>query len=217
VHRRRALLPLSAALSIGLVSTGCDFFKELQSDPDAGEGTDGGETASSETGTDGSDATAETGDAGPCDVLDETCSDQDTLNSCNFESGELVTYNCAVVCGSELLNFTCTPTDSFIHACWCVSPGAIKQRTCYNLEDCIADCGDPESDCASNCFGDTDSQTVRLLGSLYSCADRACDSLCASTPEQCSDCLGAARAGLWGDCSVERSVCDADELDQPWP
>lgn len=196
---------------VALLTTGCDFFKELQSDPDAGGETGDDTTAGDDTGGE----TAGT-DGEPCDVLDEHCSDQDTLNSCDFESGELVTYSCAALCGTELLNFTCTPTDSFLHACWCVSPGANKLRTCSDLEICINECADPASSCSANCFADTDPQTVRLLGALYSCADRACDEVCAAAPEECSNCLGAARAGLWGDCGVERSVCDADELDDPW-
>lgn len=201
------------AVTIGAL-TACDFFQELQSDPDAG-GDESGEGGTAETGETGG-----TGGIGePCDVLDERCSDQDTLHSCDVQTGELVTYPCATVCGSsDLLNFTCTPTADFRHACWCVNPGAIKLDTCLQLDTCVVECGDPSSDCAGSCFTRTDAQTVRLLGALYSCADRACDEVCATSPYDCGTCLNAAKAGLWGDCGVAREVCDADESDEPsWP
>jgi hypothetical protein len=202
-------VPLTIALVLAL--TGCDFFKELQS-----ENTD--ETAGTDETADADETADETaGTDGPCDVLDEHCEDQDTLVSCNPETGELVTSQCAALCG-DLLNFTCTPTDSFVHGCWCVGPGNIKLATCTELEACIAGCGDPNSTCSQQCFADTDATTIRLLGTLWSCADLSCDEICAEYPGECSGCLASARAGLWGDCGVERSVCDADELDdQPWP
>ncbi|WP_106093014.1 hypothetical protein [Enhygromyxa salina] len=200
------------AVTIGAL-TGCDFFQELESLPEAGE--DG----SSDSG--GTGDTGEAGDTGgePCDVLDEYCSDQDTLHSCDVATGELSTYPCATVCGSaNLLNFTCTPTATFQHGCWCVNPGDIKIDTCLQLDQCVVECGDPDSTCAGNCFSRTDAQTVRLLGALYSCADRACDEVCASSPGDCGNCLTAAKAGLWGDCGVAREVCDADQSDEPsWP
>lgn len=206
------MLAIAAASALLLTgASGCDFFKELESLPGAGE--TGGETDAGTGETFGDGTGGE-----PCDVLDERCSDQDTLHACDYESGEMLTLNCASVCGQSLLNFTCTPTADFRHACWCVSPGAFKLRTCAELEQCIIDCGDPDSDCASACFEDTDAQTARLLGALYSCADQTCDNVCAASPADCGSCLLAARAGLWGDCGVERSVCDADETDEPsWP
>jgi hypothetical protein len=189
--------------------SGCDFFRELESVAEAGESDDGTEDAGTETA-------GETGDE-PCTVLDDHCSDQDTLHSCNFETGAIDTYVCAALCDG-LLNFTCTPTADFRHACWCVEPGAIKIDTCAQLEVCLAECGDPESACSNTCFGRTDYQTIRLLGTLYSCADRACDDLCAASPAECGSCLLAARAGLWGDCGLQREVCDADIGDEPsWP
>lgn len=197
---------------IAVAASGCDFFRELQSLPEAGEDTDGGES-------DESGDTGETGDDGPCDVLDESCSNQDTLRSCDPNSGELVTYDCAALCGPNLLNFTCTPTADLTHGCWCVAPGDIKLDTCAQLEACMFDCGgDPASACTNGCFERTDAQTIRLLGTLYSCADRACDDLCVASPLDCAACLQAAQAGLWGDCGVEREVCDADTTDEPsWP
>jgi len=187
----------------------CDFFKELQSDPDAG-GTD-------EAGDDTTDGT-DTGSDEPCDVLDEHCADQDTLVSCDPDSGELVTSQCAALCGDTLLNFTCTPTANFVHGCWCVSPGNIKLTACAELEDCVNGCGDPNSTCSQSCFADTDATTIRLLGTLWSCAVIACDEICAMYPADCNSCLASAQAGLWGDCGVERSVCDADKTDEPtWP
>ncbi|KIG15252.1 hypothetical protein DB30_05796 [Enhygromyxa salina] len=203
------------AVTIGAL-TGCDFFQELENLPEAGEDESGE--------GDGTAGTGDTGDAGetggePCDVLDEFCSDQDTLHSCDLATGELLTYPCATVCGSaNLLNFTCTPTATFQHGCWCVNPGDIKLDTCLQLDTCVNECGDPDSTCAGQCFTRTDAQTVRLLGALYSCADRACDEICASSPADCGSCLIAAKAGLWGDCGVAREVCDADQNDEPsWP
>jgi hypothetical protein len=202
-------VPLTLALVLAL--SGCDFFKELES-----ENTDEvGDTEAGDT-DETADETAGT-DEGPCDVLDERCDDQDTLISCDPASGELLTIECAALCGG-LLNFTCTPTESFVHGCWCVTPGDIKLATCTDLEACLAGCGDPNSTCSQQCFGDTEATTIRLLGTLWSCADLSCDEICAAYPGECSGCLAAARAGLWGDCGVERSVCDADELDdEPWP
>jgi hypothetical protein len=198
-----------AALFISITSSallGCDFFRELESRPEAGE----------DDSDDGSETEGETGSE-PCTVLDDHCSDQDTLHSCNFESGKLDTHYCAALCNGGL-NFTCVPTADFRHACWCVSPGKIKIDTCAQLESCLDGCGDPSSACSHNCFGRTDYKTIRLLGTLYSCADRACDDLCAASPVDCGSCLLAARAGLWGDCGLQREVCDADLGDEPsWP
>jgi hypothetical protein len=208
---RSTLVALSVlAVTLGAL-TGCDFFQELESLPEAGEDGSGDSDGTADTG--------ETGETGgePCNVLDEFCSDQDTLHHCDQNTGELVTYPCATVCGSgNLLNFTCTPTASFLHACWCVNPGKIKLDTCAQLDTCVVECGDPDSTCAGECFTKTDAQTGRLLGALYSCADRACDEVCASSPVDCGSCLIAAKAGLWGDCGVAREVCDADESDDPW-
>jgi hypothetical protein len=213
MHPSTALRGALAVL-IGFAISGCDFFRELQSLPEAGE--DG--TAEDESGeSQDSDESGETGDAEPCDVLDEACSDQDTLHSCDFESGELLTYDCGAWCGEgALLNFTCTPTADFSHGCWCVEPGNIKLDSCAQLELCVYECGgDPASACTQACFERTDAQTIRLLGTLYSCADRTCDELCVASPADCGSCLLSARAGLWGGCGVEREVCDADTTDEP--
>jgi hypothetical protein len=188
----------------------CDFFQELESKPGA-EG---------ETGAEGPGATeAGETEGTPCDVLDERCSDQDTLHSCNPTTGAIDVHYCTALCGADLINFTCTPMADFRHACWCVSPGTIKLDSCSQLEACIVDCGgDPGSPCSNGCFERTIYQTVRLLGSLYSCADRACDELCAASPGECGSCLLLAKAGLFGDCGLQRSVCDADTNDEPtWP
>lgn len=210
-------LQTALAFVIAVGTSGCDFFRELQSEPEAGE--DG--TADDESGDSGdSGESGDTGDGGPCDVLDESCSDQDTLHSCNYDSGELDTYNCAALCGQgTLLNFTCTPTADFTHGCWCVAPGDIKLDSCAQLEICVIECGgDPSSSCTNGCFERTDAQTIRLLGTLYSCADRTCDELCVASPGDCGSCLLAARAGLYGGCGVEREVCNADSTDEPsWP
>jgi hypothetical protein len=211
----RSQLALAVVMSVG--ASGCDFFRELQSLPEAGEDGTGDESDDSDSD---SDESGETGDAEPCDVLDESCSNQDTLHSCDYESGELVTYDCAVWCGEgALLNFTCIPSADFTHGCWCVAPGDIKLDSCWQLESCMYECGgDPNSSCTHSCFDRTDAQTIRLLGTLYSCADRACDELCVASPADCGSCLQAARAGLYGDCGVEREVCDADSNDESgWP
>ena len=201
----------SAITSVAL--TGCDFFHELESEADAG-GTETGATTD-EFGDEFGDESG--GEA--CDVLDDRCGDQDTLYSCNFETGEVDLYYCAALCGEDLLNFSCVPSADFRHACWCVSPGTVKIDTCAQLESCIDECGgDPGSPCTNSCFERTDAQTVRLLGTLFSCADRTCDDLCEASPSECGSCLVLARAGLWGDCGLEREVCDADESDEPsWP
>lgn len=210
-------LQLALALMTTVGASGCDFFRELQSLPEAGEdGTADDESGETED-ADESGESGETGDDEPCDVLDEACANQDTLLSCDYESGELVAYDCAAWCGEEaLLNFTCIPTADFTHGCWCVAPGDIKLDSCWQLEACMVDCGgDPNSSCTGSCFGRTDAQTIRLLGTLYSCADLACDDLCVESPVDCGSCLQAARAGLYGDCGVEREVCDADSNDEP--
>jgi hypothetical protein len=202
---------LRAALFISITSSaalGCDFFRELESRPEAGEEADDADDEA-ESGTAG-----ETGGE-PCTVLDDRCSDQDTLHSCNFSTGEIDTYYCAGLCQGSL-NFSCTPMADFRHACWCVSPGKVKIDTCSQLESCLVGCGDPNSACSEKCFSRTDQVTIRLLGNLYSCADRACDDLCAASPVECGSCLLAAKAGLWGDCGLARQVCDADVGDEPW-
>ncbi len=208
MHARLGLLSIVTALAL----LGCDFFKELESEPDAGETDDDDDDEADDTeGTAGDETEGE-----PCTVLDEHCEDQDTLVTCDPESGELVTADCSQLCAG-LLNFTCTPTDTFQHACWCVSPGEFKIDSCTQLETCVTECGDPNSSCAASCFESTDATTIRLLGALWSCADLSCDELCSESPTDCSSCLAAARAGLWGDCGVERSVCDSDKGDEPWP
>jgi hypothetical protein len=190
------VLRTSLTIALLLMLTACDFFKELQS-----ENTD--ETGDDEVGDTDTDGTAEeTASDQPCDVLDEHCENQDVVVNCNPETGELVTSQCAALCGDQLLNFTCTPTESFIHGCWCVSPGNLKLTTCTELETCVNECGDPNSACSQQCFVDTDATTVRLLGTLWSCADRSCDEICAAYPGECGVLLAAAKSGLWGVCGV---------------
>ncbi|MCA9699434.1 MAG: hypothetical protein KC431_18050 [Myxococcales bacterium] len=205
--RRSPTLALALALVLPALA-GCDFFKELQSEP-------GAEAGDTDTDTDTGDS--DTGDE-PCTNLDDYCADQDTLRTCDPESGALVTLDCASLCGaSSQLNFSCIPAED-IHACWCVTPGQYKLKSCSELEQCVVACGDPGSDCSQNCFTDTTYQTVRLLGSLYHCADTSCDDICKEFPSDCGSCMQAALAGVWGDCGLERSVCDADQNDEPtWP
>ena len=217
----RAHVQIAAiALLLTGLGSGCDFFKELQSLPEAGEDESG--DGSGEDGDEESDTGTPTdiADEGPCDVLDDQCSDQDTLLSCDFDSGEVFSCPCASMCAeSGMLNFTCTPTADFSHGCWCAQPGQFKLDNCLQLDTCITDCGGgPGDECALECFTRTDAQTVRLLGTLYHCADKTCDAICAESPIDCGNCLLSARAGLYGDCGVEREVCNADLNDEPsWP
>lgn len=207
---------LRASLLLWVTSSAlvaCDFFQELESKPGAPEQEAGEDTSGDMAGETEGDSQE------PCDVLDDRCSDQDTLHSCNFETGAVDLYYCTALCGADLVNFSCTPMANFRHGCWCVSPGTIKLDSCSELEACIVGCGgEPGSPCTNGCFERTNYQTARLLGSLYSCADRACDELCAGSPAECGACLLLAKAGLFGDCGLARSVCDADSNDEPsWP
>ena len=209
------LLGLSGLLGL----TACDFFRELQSLPDAGEDESGSGDGSGDT----EGETEGDSDAGPCTVYDNYCGGQDEWHVCNPETEELEEYSCSNWCGgNSLLNFACVPDETvvgFIHGCWCVEPGAIKLDTCVQLEDCIVGCGsDPNDDCTPECFARTDAATTRVLGQLYSCADLACDAECTDNPTNCAACLAYARKGLYGDCGLARKVCDDDETDEPsWP
>jgi hypothetical protein len=113
----------------------------------------------------------------------------------------------------------CTATATGQHACWCVTPGTYKLDSCTQLELCLAECGsDAAGACGTTCFGRTTAETVRLYGSLASCAALACEEICLADPASCTNCVVQAKAGLFGDCGVARSVCDADQNDdEPWP
>jgi hypothetical protein len=181
----------------------CEFFRELES------------VSQDETGTG-----SETGDEGDgaCELADDHCEDQDRIRSCNLETGEITSVDCGLLC-SPLINFTCTPVSTGQHACWCVEPGAHPLDACTGLEACLSDCGpEVEGACGEKCFGRATATTVRLYGALIHCANEECADTCAEYPDGCAACVESARAGLYGGCGVERSVCDADEDDEPdWP
>jgi hypothetical protein len=197
-----------SALVVSVFALGaCDFFNELQSaDSETGEG-DGDGDGDGESGS-------ETG--GECTLQDDMCVSQDNLLSCNFETGELEDLNCANLCAPNI-NVACMMAPSTVHACWCAVPGDIKIDSCTQLESCLNNCGPAATEeCGWNCLDRTDASTVRLLGALLSCADIACDQICKDDINVCADCLLSARAGLYGDCSIERSTCDQDSS-EPWP
>ena len=205
-------LVLVSGLCLGVAASGCDFFRELESENET-EGTTGGEDDS----TDGAATAGDTGD-GTCTFVDDFCPSQDVLQSCT-ESGEIVTTNCAQSCAAGgTINFSCLDLGNLQHACWCVIPGANKIDSCSQVESCLSRCtlGNAES-CGQACFSRTDLSTVRLLGDLFHCAESACQSTCDEDPAVCSDCIATARAGLFGGCGTARALCDTDTNDEnPW-
>lgn len=206
-------------LSVAILATSCSYFKELQSAESVtessgatGDATEGDDD-SDETGEDTSD---ESGDEA-CDLADDDlCLDQDTLQTCDPESGERVEMACADLC-TGTMNFSCViaSADSR-HGCWCVVPGEQKLLTCIELEVCLYECtASGDSTCADACFDRTNAATIRTFGALVSCAHNDCDETCRETPEECSTCIATATAGT-GECVLERSVCDSDESGDPW-
>lgn len=186
----------------------CDFFQELESAPDA-EGETEGETEGPGD-TEADDA------AGACEVAaHDRCGDQDTLHSCNPQTGELTTVDCGELCGG-LENFTCVLSHTGQHACWCVETSDYKVYTCAELEDCIYDCLEP-GPCTDTCFSRVDSLTARMYGALVHCAEAGCDALCRDTPEACGACIDQAIFEGGQGCSLERAVCDADRSPDDWP
>lgn len=192
---------------------GCDFFKELES---VETGTETGDETASESGDETAAESSSDTEAQACSIIEDECVDQDTLMSCDFESGELNELNCAALCAPNI-NVTCMMTPSTVHACWCAAPGTQKLDSCSQLEDCLNTCGpDATGECGFACMERTDANTVRLLGALLSCADIACDDICKEDLNVCANCILSARAGLSGNCSLERSICDQDTNDDPW-
>lgn len=200
-------------VSLGLVAVlaaflpGCDWISELPS----GEGDTDGDTDGAADDTGGDD-----GADGQCTHVDDYCSGQDVIESCNPETRETSTVYCAQVCGANL-NFTCIEAGGGVHGCWCVVPGKTRIDGCADLERCLADCDGAES-CSDRCFGRTDASTIRLYGALIHCAEVDCKPLCDDFPEECASCVVATKSGLYGDCSVERAACDQDDAEAfPWP
>ncbi|MEX1364287.1 MAG: hypothetical protein AB1Z98_14265 [Nannocystaceae bacterium] len=211
---RPARLTLPIALGSVLAAAlgaGCDFFRELESEPT-------GETdAATGTGTEGT----ETGDPddGPCELArDDRCLDQDTVASCNLTDGQLYELDCPALCGTNT-NFSCVSAGTGQHACWCVEPGANKVLSCTELEGCIEDCeGAPTLECADQCFRRTDALTIRILGALLHCAEATCEQTCLDAPAACATCVTQARREGEGGCSLPRAICDDDRNpDEPWP
>lgn len=207
---RRRNLVLPGLISSLLVFGGCDFFKELESvDSEAETGADGSNSDSTD------ESGSETG-GGECGLQEDMCLSQDSLLSCNFETGELQELDCASLCVPNI-NVTCMLTPSTVHACWCAAPGDIKIDSCTQLEACLNNCGpDATGECGYSCMDRTNASTIRLLGTVLSCADIACDQICKDDLNVCADCILSARAGLSGDCALERSTCDQDSA-EPWP
>ncbi|MCA9653893.1 MAG: hypothetical protein H6712_15590 [Myxococcales bacterium] len=193
------------------LGAGCDFFQELKSEPIAGTETD-----TDSSGSGGSD----TGDPeGPCELArDDRCLDQDTVRSCDLQTGELAELDCPALCGSYT-NFSCVSASTGQHACWCVEPGPTKTLSCTELEACLEDCdSSPTLACADQCFRRTDPLTIRILGALLHCAEATCEDTCLESPSSCPACVSAARLEGEGGCSLPRAICDDDRNpDEPWP
>ncbi|MBC8067077.1 MAG: hypothetical protein IAG13_01990 [Deltaproteobacteria bacterium] len=203
-------------------TAGCSLFKELQD-------ADSAEDSGSDTGdTDDTDDTTGTGDSGSGTGSDETssaceipeddrCLDQDTLQTCDPDSGELTEYACADLCAGTP-NFTCLIAASDgRHGCWCVEPGPQKVLSCTELEACLGDCsGASDTSCADQCFSRTSIEAIRTFGALVFCAHAGCDDDCRESPDACGTCIAQAIVSGAGACTLERSVCDQDMNDEPW-
>lgn len=210
---------LAFGLASLLATSACDFFKELEDAESAGAGdseSEGDGTESDGDGTAGTDG--DTGDTegadGPCTVVDERCDDQDVVQSCDPESGELFRVDCGILCG-RYLNLTCVARNDGAHGCLCVEPGGNKLDDCGDLETCIASCGDLQGPCADACFGRTTTDSIRIYGALVYCAQDGCLQTCRDTPEICTTCFAQAMAGTAAGCGVERALCDQDRTDDP--
>jgi hypothetical protein len=197
--------------ALGLGGAGCDFFRELESEP-------GAKATDTDTDTDtGGTSTGDTED-GLCEVVrDDRCLDQDKVASCGAD-GVLSEIDCPAACGG-LVNFSCVAAASGQHACWCVEPGNNKVLTCSELESCMGACDLSQSfACADQCFGRTDAATLRIYGALVHCAEASCEDSCQATPASCQACVDAARTAGESGCSLPRAVCDDDRNpDEPWP
>jgi hypothetical protein len=199
------------------LATGCAWFKELQS-AESAEGTGTSGDTGDDTSDDDTDDDAESTGVEICEVAEhDRCADQDTLRSCDPATGELTEFACADLC-SGTMNFSCViATADARHGCWCVVPGDQKLLTCSELEGCLLECTDDSSSaCADACFAKTNAGTIRTYGALVSCAHNGCDDTCREDLEACASCISSAIASGVGDCTLERSVCDADASGDPW-
>lgn len=226
MEHRAAVLATALCLAFGL--GGCDFFKELEDADSAGgdEDTDGDsdtegfdtsgqDETSSDTDADTDTDGASEGDGGPCEITDEHCDDQDTVQTCDPGTGELRRVDCGLLCG-RFVNLSCLAQNDGAHGCLCVEPGANKIDNCADLEACIAGCGDVQGACADNCFGRTTTDAVRIYGALVFCAQDGCKEICEETPEACTTCFAQAMQGTAAGCGVERALCDQDRTDDPF-
>jgi len=203
------------AILLSFVAGGCGLFEELQSVEDASAGADTAGSESTASSDDG-DSGSETAGAACEIVTDDLCEDQDTLQTCNPETGELTVYACGELCGTNI-NFTCLlAASNGQHGCWCVEPG-IDAMPCTELEACLQQCvGTPGEACSDQCFSRATAGTIRTYGALVHCANAECAPLCQSMPEACSGCIQGTIAQGTGDCAVPRSLCDADVIEEPW-
>jgi hypothetical protein len=207
-----ARLPCSRLwIGVAIASAACGFFEELES----------AESAETETALESSsddDAAPTEGDDLECTFPDDDrCLAQDQLHVCDPQTELSSIWDCTELCGG-FVNFTCLGVGNGQHACWCVEPGAQKVFSCTELEGCLRGCeGASDTSCADQCFGRTNTSTVRTLGALVHCAHSTCHDSCASDPASCPPCIEAAMLGTGG-CVLERTVCDNDRNDEPeWP
>jgi hypothetical protein len=193
----------------------CDFFEELESAESAeGTGSTGEATDTEPTTT----TSATDGDDSCVFPDDDRCLDQDRLQACDPQSGAETNWDCGEICGANL-NFTCLGVGAGYHGCWCVAQGKQKVLSCNELEGCLRGCEtSPDGRCADQCFTRTTSSTIRMLGALVHCAHDSCHDICIEAPQQCSVCIQSGIDDGAGPCALERSVCDADQNDEPgWP
>jgi hypothetical protein len=126
-------------------------------------------------------------------------------------------YDCGEICGGNL-NFTCLGVGYGQHGCWCAAPGQQKVLSCSELESCLRDCETaPDNFCSDKCFTRTTGSTVRMFGALVHCAHDSCHEICIEAPELCTTCIRSGIDDGAGPCGLERSVCDADQNDEPGP
>jgi hypothetical protein len=186
----------------------CGVFEELQS----AESAEGSDTEPIGSGS----STSGEADGDACVFpLEDRCSDQDTLHSCDPVHGTATVYDCAALCGSYL-NFTCLGTGTGQHGCWCVASGQQKVLSCGELEDCLRGCvTDDSGACADGCFSRTTTSVVRMYGALVHCAHDGCHDTCIERPEACASCIDASISQGLGGCGLPRSVCDEDRNDEP--
>lgn len=194
---------LIASLGVLPACGSLPFFQELQSEPN------GSESSSSGEGSESTESLA-------CRFDQEICLDQDRLEQCDTESEALIQRDCQAECGS-LSNFSCVQTAAG-PGCWCFEAGLDKRLSCSELETCLRDCAaEGDASCVDRCFSSTDRSTTRLYGALVSCVHIQCQSTCFDAPQLCTTCIEQGIADGTGNCALQRSVCDTDRTDDPFP